>query len=62
MDQDRYCGPVEMGHTAMTLKEAKQTVEVPENFSTSLFLKEAKKVIFRYSLSFRVQMNKQFKL
>ena len=45
MDQDRYCGPVEMGNTVITLKEAKQTVEEPEKFSTSQFIKETKKVI-----------------
>jgi len=33
MDQDRYCGPVEMGHSSISMKEAKQTVPEPEKFS-----------------------------
>ena len=45
MDQDRYCGPVEMGHTDITLKEANQIVEEPEKFSTTQFIKEKRKVI-----------------
>ena len=45
MDQDRHCGAVEMGHTATTLKDAKQTVEDPVKFSTEQFIKQTKKVI-----------------
>eukprot|EP00092_Neocalanus_flemingeri_P098151 GFUD01125160.1.p1 GENE.GFUD01125160.1~~GFUD01125160.1.p1 ORF type:complete len:477 (-),score=153.45 GFUD01125160.1:207-1637(-) len=43
MDQDRHCGSVEMGHTSITLKDAKQTVEEPEKFTTTQFIKETKK-------------------
>ena len=45
MDQDRHCGAVEMGHTTITLKDAKQTVEDPVKFSTEQFIKQTKKVI-----------------
>ena len=44
MDQDRHCGAVEMGHTTITLKDAKQTVEDPVKFSTAQFIKQTKKV------------------
>ena len=44
MDQDRHCGAVEMGHTTITLKVAKQTVEDPVKFSTAQFIKQTKKV------------------
>ena len=44
MDQDRHCGAVEMGHTTITLKDAKQTVEDPVKFSTTQFIKQTKKV------------------
>eukprot|EP00092_Neocalanus_flemingeri_P010742 GFUD01011571.1.p1 GENE.GFUD01011571.1~~GFUD01011571.1.p1 ORF type:complete len:482 (-),score=142.60 GFUD01011571.1:172-1617(-) len=43
MDQDRHCGPVEMGHTSITLKDARQTVGEPEKFSTTQFIQETKK-------------------
>eukprot|EP00090_Calanus_glacialis_P010852 TRINITY_DN19311_c0_g1_i1.p1 TRINITY_DN19311_c0_g1~~TRINITY_DN19311_c0_g1_i1.p1 ORF type:complete len:476 (+),score=146.04 TRINITY_DN19311_c0_g1_i1:93-1520(+) len=43
MDQDRHCGAVEMGHTTITLKDAKQTVEDPVKFSTAQFIKQTKK-------------------
>jgi hypothetical protein len=45
MDQDRHCGAVEMGHTTITLKNAKQTVEDPVKFSTAQFIKQTKKVL-----------------
>ena len=44
MDQDRYCGPVEVGHTTITLKDAKQTVADPEKFATTQFIKQTTKV------------------
>ena len=46
MDEDRHCGPVEMGHTDITLKDAKQTVEEPVKFSTTQFITQNKKVLF----------------
>lgn len=45
MDQDRYCGPVELGHTIISMKEAKQTVPEPEKFSATHIIKQTKKVI-----------------
>ena len=44
MDQDRYCGPVELGHTTISMKEAKQTIPEPEKFSTTQIIKQSKKV------------------
>ena len=44
MDQDRYCGPVDVGHTTITLKDAKQTVAAPEKFATTQFIKQTTKV------------------
>jgi len=43
MDQDRYCGPVEMGHSSISMKEAKQTVPEPEKFSITQFIDQVKK-------------------
>ena len=45
MDQDRYCGPVELGHTIISMKEAKQTVPEPEKFAATHIIKQTKKVI-----------------
>ena len=45
MDQDRHCGAVEMGNTAITIKDAEQMVEDPVKFSTAQFIKQRKKVL-----------------
>ena len=52
MDQDRYCGPVEMGHSSISMKEAKQTVPEPEKFSITQFIDQVKKVRRLRSLSY----------
>jgi len=44
MDQDRYCGPVELGHTIISMKEAKQTVPEPEKFAATHIIKQTKKL------------------
>jgi len=44
MDQDRYCGPVELGHTTISMKEAKQTIPEPEKFATTQIIKQSKKL------------------
>ena len=58
MDQDRHCGPVEMGHTHITLKDAKQTVGEPEKFSTTQLISPSKKVkeTFDDDLHFNIEM------
>jgi len=43
IDQDRHCGPVEIGSTSVTLKEAKQTGPDPDKFSSSQILNPPKK-------------------
>jgi len=43
IDQDRHCGPVEMGSTNITLKDAKQTLADPDKYSSTQFLNPPKK-------------------
>jgi len=43
VDQDRYCGPVEIGSTSITIKEAKQTGPDPDKFSSTQILNPPKK-------------------
>lgn len=43
IDQDRHCGPVELGNTSISLKEAKQTGPDPDKFSSTQFLTQPKK-------------------
>jgi len=43
VDQDRHCGPVELGATAVTLKEAGQAGPDPDKFSATQFLVQPKK-------------------
>jgi len=44
MDQDRYCGPVELGHTSISMKEAKQNIVEPEKFEATHILKQTKRL------------------
>ena len=44
VDQDRHCGPVELGTTAVSLKEAGQARPDPDKFSATQFLLAPKKV------------------
>jgi len=43
MDQDRYTGPLELGHANVSLKEAKQTVPDPERSTLTLLLTQPKR-------------------
>jgi len=62
MDQDRYCGPVEMGHTFITLKEANQIVEEPEKFSTTQFITEKRKVTLGYIMIAKITNYNYYKI
>ena len=44
IDQDKHCGPVEIGSTSISLKQAKQTMADPSKFSTTQSLIQNKKV------------------
>ena len=43
MDQDRYCGAVEIGHCNITMKEAKQISSEPERFTATQLIEPANK-------------------
>jgi len=43
IDQDRHCGPTELGSTSVSLKEAKQLVTDPDKFSSTQFINPPKK-------------------
>ena len=51
MDQDRYCGAVEIGHCNITMKEAKQISSEPERFTATQLIEPANKVRWNTNLS-----------